>query len=112
MLRALKQGMVIGGLTLLTACGYVDKYEEAVYDLEPRYCYQQLGSVQCFNEPVHRDAARLVNYYGPHPSRFDTPSPPDRLEPAPPRPVAFYVKDKEPIPDDSTVYTVGEDTQE
>lgn len=108
MKRAVKLGTVIGGLVALSACGYVDKYEEAVYDEEPRYCYRQLGSIQCFSEPVHRDAARLVNYYGPHPSRYDTPSPPDRLEPAAPRPVAFYVRDEEPIPDDSTVHPTNE----
>ncbi|WP_417819875.1 hypothetical protein [Terasakiella sp.] len=104
MLQRLKLGWIIGGLLSLSACGYVDKYEEAVYEEEPRYCYQQLGSVKCFSEPVHRDAARLVNYYGPHPNRYDTPSPPDRLESVAPPPVAFYVRDEEPIPDDSTVH--------
>lgn len=109
MLRAMKLGLAIGGLATLSACGYVDKYEEAVYDEEPRYCYQQLGSIECFREPVHRDAARLVNYYGPHPSRYDTPSPPDRLEPAAPPPVAYYVRDEELIPDDSVVYPANSD---
>ncbi len=104
MIRAMKLGLIIGGIAGLSACGYVDKYEEAVYEWEPRYCYKQLGSVQCFREPVHRDAARLVNYYGPHPNRYDAPSSPDRLESVAPRPVSFYVMDEEPIPDDSTVH--------
>jgi hypothetical protein len=101
---AIKLGLAIASATVLSACGYVDKYEEAVYEMEPRYCYKQLGGIQCYREPVHRDAERLVNYYGPHPSRYDTPSPPDRLEPTAPPPVAFYVRDEEPLPDDSTVH--------
>jgi hypothetical protein len=104
MMKLLKLTGIIGAFAGLSACGYVDAYEEAVYDWEPRYCYNQLGSVQCFSEPVHRDAQRLVNYYGPHPSRFDTPSPPERLDPVAPPPVAFYVKDEDPLPDDSTVH--------
>jgi len=99
--NAIKIGLSIASLSILSACGYVDKYEEAVYEMEPQYCYQQLGSVQCYREPVHRDAARLVNYYGPHPSRYDMPSPPDRLEPTAPSPVAFYVMDDDLIPDDA-----------
>jgi hypothetical protein len=80
----------------LAACGHVDAYEEAVYDLEPTYCYQSIGKAVCFREPYHRDAERLVNYYGPHPSRYDAP-------PAPPAPVLIapadtgvWVKDPEP----------------
>lgn len=82
----------------LSACGHVDQYEEAVYDLEPTYCYQSLGKVQCYNEPNHRDQFRLVNYYGPHPSRFDVPEPrPAPALQAPPA-VNYWVKDPEPIP--------------
>lgn len=102
--NTIKRGLIICSLSALSACGYVDTYEEAVYDLEPTYCYQQLGSVQCYREPVHRDATRLVNYYGPHPSRYDMPTPPDRLEASAPPPVSFYVRDVESIPNDATVY--------
>lgn len=106
MQKTLKHGLMIGCLLGLSACGYISPYEEAVYDEAPRYCYRQLGGIECFSEPVHRDAARLVNYYGPHPSRFNTPSPPNRLEPAAPPPVTYYVRDPDPVPDDSTVHSV------
>lgn len=104
MKRAIRNGGCLIGLLVLSACGYVDAYEEAVYEEEPRYCYRQLGGIQCFAQPVHRDAARLVNYYGPHPSRFETPSTPKRLEPAAPRPVSYYAMDEEPVPDDTTLH--------
>ena len=62
--------MVISSSMLLGACGgYVSAYEKGVHDYEPVYCYQYLGAVQCFDEPRHRDDERLVNYYGPAPSR-------------------------------------------
>ena len=35
----------------LTACGYVDRYEAAVYDLDPRYCYRTLAGVECHDQP-------------------------------------------------------------
>lgn len=91
-------------LATLSACGYKDAYEEAVYDLEPRYCYQQLGSVVCHDTPHHRDSARLVNYFGPHPDRYDQPEPRPRRESIAPKPVDYYSQDLEPIPDDSTVH--------
>ena len=88
------------GLVLfLSGCGYVDAYEEAVYDHEPVYCYKTLAAVQCFNEPQHEDKQRLVNYYGPHPSRTDEPDAPDVPELQPPtNEVETWVKDPEPIP--------------
>lgn len=82
----------------LGACGYVDAYEEAVHDWEPTYCYQSIGTVACFREPYHRDARRLVNYFGPHPSRFDAPEPPPAAPHSPPRMVNYWVKDAEPVP--------------
>ncbi len=88
---------------LMGACGYVSAYEEAVYDLEPIYCYQSIGQsisgVECYKTPKHRDERRLVNYYGPHPSRYDRPeAPPPPTLSAPPS-VDFYVRDPEPIPE-------------
>jgi hypothetical protein len=84
---------------LVAACGYVDRYEEGVYAYEPTYCYKSIGTVRCYREPFHRDQRRLVNYYGPHPSRYDTPPPPPALVLKAPPPVAFYVRDPEPVPE-------------
>lgn len=85
----------------LGACGYVSKYEQAVYDYEPVYCYQSLGAVQCFDTPRVRDEMRLVNYYGPAPERYDRPDPaPEPNLMAPPA-VNFFVLDPEPIPSPS-----------
>ncbi len=90
---------VIAPTALLAACGYVSEYEKAVYDYEPVYCYQSLAGIQCFDKPNHRDEKRLVNYYGPAPSRFDRPKPPaPAVHQAPPA-VDFYVRDREPIPE-------------
>ena len=87
-----------GLLALLGGCSYVDTYEEAVYDLEPSYCYQSIGGVECFREPFHRDERRLVNYFGKHPSRYDKPEPPEKAIHTPPEMVNYWVKDAEPIP--------------
>jgi hypothetical protein len=38
----------------------------------------------------------LVNYFGPHPSRYERLKPPPRLSPPPP--VDFYVRDAESVP--------------
>lgn len=88
----------VGTLTLLSACGYVDKYEETVYDMEPTYCYKSIGKVACYKEPYHRDEKRLVNYFGPHPSRFDKPEPTGAAPHSPPEMINYWVKDPEPIP--------------
>ncbi|MBK8175636.1 MAG: hypothetical protein IPK66_10350 [Rhodospirillales bacterium] len=52
-------------------------YEKGVADYEPIYCYQTIGSVDCHRRPKPRDAARLVNHYGPPPRAYD---PPDLVE--------------------------------
>lgn len=83
---------------VVAACGFVSEYEKQVYDWEPVYCYQSLGAVQCYEEPKHRDTRRLVNYYGPHPTRYDAPDAPERAEPQAPKPVGYWVKDEEPVP--------------
>jgi len=82
----------------LTACGYVDDYEKAVYDLDPVYCYRTIGGAECHAEPSFAARAKLVNYYGPHPSRYDAPDP--QVVPAPKSPemVNYWVKDPEPVP--------------
>ena len=88
---------------LMGACGYVSAYEEAVYDFEPVYCYQSIGQsvsgVECYKTPKHRDERRLVNYYGPHPSRYDRPEPPPPPTLSAPPSVDFFVRDPEPIPE-------------
>jgi hypothetical protein len=90
--------MPVSFLMALSGCGFVDSYEEAVHDMDPVYCYQSLGGIQCHAKPNHADQRRLVNYFGPHPSRYDVPKPalPPQLK-APP-PVPFWVRDPEPIP--------------
>ncbi len=83
---------------LLGACGYVSKYEKAVYEWEPTYCYQSIGTVACYKEPYHRDERRLVNYFGPDPSRYDKPEAAEPTPFDPPKMVNYWVKDAEPIP--------------
>ena len=93
----------------LTACGYVSKYEEGVYDYEPVYCYQSIGAVQCFDAPRFRDEKRLVNYYGPAPERYDRPDPaPEPNLMAPPA-VNYFVRDPEPVPRPSPTAAGPED---
>lgn len=87
----------LGAVFGLAACGYVDSYEEAVYDLEPRYCYQSIGKVVCFEEPYHRDKERLVSYTGPHPSRYDAPPEPPAPNLIAPPDTGVWVKDPEPV---------------
>ncbi len=88
---------------LVGACGYLSEYEKAVYDIEPVYCYQSIGQsvsgVECYKTPKHRDERRLVNYYGPHPSRYDRPEPPPPPTLSAPPSVDFFVRDPEPIPE-------------
>lgn len=90
---------VLGLSSFVAACTtYVDAYEEAVYDMEPIYCYQTIGGTQCHRTPKHSDEDRLVNYYGPHPSKYEKPAPlPERPVYAPPA-INFFVRDFEPIP--------------
>jgi len=95
----MRKTLITLGLSgFLGACGYVDGYEKSVYAMEPVYCYQSLGKAQCFKEPRHRDERRLVNYYGPHPSRYDRPAPAAAAKLMAPPPVDFYVRDEEPVP--------------
>ncbi len=88
----------VGLAALLGACGYVSKYEKAVYDWEPTYCYKSIGTVACYKEPYHRDEKRLVNYFGPDPSRYDKPEAAEPTPHDPPKMVNYWVKDPEPIP--------------
>lgn len=83
---------------VLTACGYVDKYEEGVADYEPTYCYAALGGgVECFREPIAGEDRRLVNYYGKHPSRYDAPEKPAPVAYQAPPMTNVWVKDPEPV---------------
>ncbi len=56
-------------------------------------------SVPWYRTPKHRDERRLVNYYGPHPSRYHRPEPPPPPTLSAPPAVDFYVRDPEPIPE-------------
>lgn len=101
---AMRNTLVLSAVAALVgACGYVSAYEEAVYDLEPVYCYQSIGrsvsGVECYRTPKHRDERRLVNYYGPDPSRYDRPEPPPPPTLSAPPAVDFFVRDPEPIPE-------------
>ena len=83
---------------VLAGCGYVDEYERQVHDWEPVYCYQSLAAAECYRAPKHADARRLVNYYGPHPSRYDAPPAVDLPTLKAPVMVNYWVKDPEPTP--------------
>ena len=66
----------VGWITMtfvLSACAQKSAYEAAVEDMEPIYCYQSLGGVQCYELPNFRDERRMVNYFGPSPIRYDRP---------------------------------------
>ncbi len=89
---------LMGLAVFLGACSYVSEYEKAVYNLEPTYCYQSIGTVACYKEPYHRDGKRLVNYFGPDPSRYDKPEKPEATPHQPPKMVNYWVKDPEPTP--------------
>ena len=54
--------------------------------------------MQCFKEPRFADERRLVNYYGPDPSRYDRPDDPDVPQLQAPKEVDYWVKDEEPVP--------------
>lgn len=82
----------------LGACSHVDEYERHVTDWEPVYCYKSLAAIQCYREPKHADSLRLVNYYGPHPSRYDAPEPKAAPNFSAPEMINYWVKDPEPIP--------------
>jgi hypothetical protein len=94
----------------LAACGYVSEYERQVYDWEPVYCYRTLGAVECHNEPDRTADKRLVNYYGPDPSRTDPPDRPEYERPDAPPAVDYWVKDPEPIPEPSKPYVRASET--
>lgn len=93
-----KRFATIGLGLFLGACSYVSEYEKAVYDLEPSYCYKSIGKVACYKEPFHRDERRLVNYFGPDPSRYDKPETPEPTPIQAPEMVNYWVKDAEPVP--------------
>jgi hypothetical protein len=84
---------------VLAACGTGDPYEESVADEPPIYCYRVLSGIQCHATPDHEARARLVNYYGPHPRRYDAREKPPKPELSAPAKVEYWVKDPEPIPE-------------
>jgi hypothetical protein len=87
----------VASVFCLGACtGFESEYEKGVYDYEPLYCYQTIGAVDCRREPHHRDAARLVNYYGPAPGKYDPPDPPKESPLRPPPKVTAAYRDPEP----------------
>jgi len=90
--------VLAGAAIALSACAEKSAYESAVENLEPRYCYQSIGGVTCYQKPFVRDERRLVNYYGPAPQRYDRPVPAPGPVTGPPESVAYWVKDPEPVP--------------
>ena len=90
--------ILLTGLGFLGGCSYVDDYGTSVYKHKPIYCYQSLAGIECFKKPNHKDQRRLVNYYGPHPTSYDKPEPPDTPNLKAPKPINHWVKDPEPIP--------------
>ncbi len=91
------KAMILAVAAVLSACSYVDSYEEAVHDRAPLYCYQSLAAVECYRTPNQTDEQRLVNYFGPHPSHHER-----RVMEKPklfaPPPISNWVKDEEPVP--------------
>ena len=90
--------LMLGLTALLGACSNINIFEEAVRDPNPTYCYKSIGGVECFRVPFHRDERRLINYTGPHPSRYDKPQPPELAPLAAPPKINYWVKDPVPIP--------------
>jgi hypothetical protein len=87
------------GPALTAGCAsHESAYARSVADYEPVYCYQSLAAVTCHARPNPRDATRLVNYYGPSPSRYAPVEPPPLAEPQAPKPVGPAVQDPEPAP--------------
>lgn len=96
--KSLARGLALAAAAVtLAACGYVDEYERQVHDMEPVYCYRTLGAPECHREPSYADRRQLVNYFGPHPSRYDVPPVPVLPEPKAPEMVNYWVKDAEPV---------------
>jgi hypothetical protein len=90
-------------LASLAACtSYESAYERSVYEYEPVYCYQSLAAVSCYRKPQARDARRLVNYYGPAPSKYRQPEAAEEHEWQPPPESDRYAIDPEPDPSDPT----------
>ena len=85
-------------LFLSSCSGYVDRYEEQVVKRDPIYCYKSLAATTCYEEPHEVDGARLVNYFGPHPSRHEKKPEETVSQPVPPPSISYWVKDPEPIP--------------
>jgi hypothetical protein len=84
-------------LSLPGCTPFESEYEKGVYDYEPLYCYQTLGGVDCHRKPNYRDAARLVNYYGPAPSKYKPPKQPEEIPlRAPPRASTAAYQEPEP----------------
>lgn len=72
-------------LTTTAGCsGDESAYARAVADYEPVYCYRSLAAVTCHARPDPRDARRLVNFYGPAPSRYPAAASPKLATPGPP----------------------------
>ena len=82
------------GVVAVGGCGgYVDRYEEGVADFEPIYCYSTLADPTCHRVPIASEERRLVNYFGPHPSRYRPPPPRPAPKLAAPPEGPLYVRD-------------------
>ncbi|MEK9754834.1 MAG: hypothetical protein VW338_16690 [Rhodospirillaceae bacterium] len=83
---------------VLGACADKSRYERAVENYEPVFCYQNLGGIVCHEKPNFADERRMVNYYGPAPKRYERPAPPPEQKLFAPEMVNYWVKDPEPLP--------------
>ena len=93
-----------GAAVLLFLGGCSNPFDEPkpvqnVHQTKPVYCYQSLADVRCHSAPKFVDKNRIVNFYGPSPKRFTAPPPVASPDLKAPKPVDFWVKDAEPIPE-------------
>ncbi len=90
--------VVAAALSLGACTTYESAYEKSVYDAEPIYCYQSLGGTDCYRTANRRDDRRLVNYYGPAPSKYAAPDVPEVPDPQAPPKAERAAGDPAPVP--------------
>jgi hypothetical protein len=95
--REIRIALLAVGLTA-TACQPDRAYDKGVSEFEPVYCYQTLGTPDCYAEPIAQFRPSLINFYGPAPQKYDPPEPLEMQEPQAPPKIERYVRDAEPVP--------------
>lgn len=96
--RILTLAAIVPAFGLLGACAQKSAYEAGVEGYEPVYCYRSLAGVACHQKPNFTDERRMVNYYGPAPTRYERPAPPPEQKLFAPEMVNYWAKDPEPLP--------------